>query len=80
MCGAEIARMIRVKSEQLQKELRGDNPCVKIGSVEKELHFLKSLCVRNEDKGRLKSIIPKSGSRIFVGPRPFPATISCWCR
>ena len=67
MCGAEIARMIRVKSEQLQKQIRGDTPCDKIASLETEIHFLKSLCVRNEDKSQLKRIIPKGVQNLDLG-------------
>ena len=66
MCGAEIARMIRVKTEQLQKG-RSGVPHRRTATMEKEIRFLKSLCVRNEDKGSLQDSIPKGVQNLDLG-------------
>ena len=66
MCGAEIARMIRVKTEQLQKGRSGVSH-LRTATVEKEIRFLKSLCVRNEDKGSLHDSIPKGVQNLDLG-------------
>ena len=60
--------MIRVKTELhvLQKGRIGV-PHHRTSTVKKEIQFLKSLCVRNEDKGSLQDSIPKGVQNLDLG-------------
>ena len=67
MCGAEIARTIRVKTEQLKKGKSGTFHSLRTDTLEKEIQFLKSLCVCNKDKRSLQDSIPKGVQILDLG-------------
>jgi len=58
--------MIRVKTEQLQKGKSG-TPHHRTDTWEKEIQFLKSLCVHNEDKRHLQDSIHKGVQNLDQG-------------
>lgn len=66
MCGAELARMIKVKSDQIRK-LKHGTACHDIDMLKKEVAFLKSLCIRNEEKYQMQESIPTGVQNLDKG-------------
>ena len=66
MCGAEIARMIKVKSDQVRKSKHG-TACHDRDMLKREIAFLKSLCVRNEEKCQMQESIPTGVQNLDKG-------------
>ena len=66
MCGAELAKMIKVKSDQIRKSKHG-TACHEIDMLKKEVAFLKSLCVRNEEKCQMRESMPTGVQNLGKG-------------
>ena len=58
MCRAEIARIIKVKCDQIRHD---------IATLEKEVAFLKSLCIRNEENCQMRRSIPTGVQNLDKG-------------
>lgn len=73
MCGAEVARMMKVRVNEKKRRLENVDKChPKIQSLDQQMGFLRKMCIPIESKETMKDTIPSSIQHLDKGGMYIP--------